>query len=111
MRCKFTDLMLNKYSDWNAVQRRLEYNSQDIVDGVQAVDWFFDPTPDNSWDDCHDQGHEGVVYMVFKFENRFWKVKGKSDSYGTTYWGAGVTEVFPNRVVKTIYEYTEKKEN
>lgn len=108
IRCEFTDLMLGEYRTWE----RVGHNISNLrVEGVQAIDWFFDPTPENSWDGAHEQGHEGDVFMVFKYKERFFRVQGKSNSYGDLYWDGGLKEVFPTKVVKTVYEYSEKKED
>lgn len=107
VRCEFTDLVLAEYSSWSRVA---DYIGRLDVDGVQAVDWFFDPVPEGSWDGCHDQGHEGSVFMVFKFKDRHFRVTGTSNSYGSMYWSGVVKEVVPTKVVRTVYEYAEKED-
>ena len=107
IRCEITDLLLDDYGSWDRVSDCI---SALHVDGVDVVDWFFDPTPEHSWDGAHEQGHEGAVYMVFKYKDRHIRVSGTSDSYGTLYWSGTVKEVYPTKVLKTVYEYSETKE-
>lgn len=105
LKCEFTDLMLNQFESWDRVSN--------VVSGglgtmdVEAVDWFFDPVPENSWDGAHDQGHEGSVYMVFKYKDTFFRVTGRSNSYGDLYWSGTIKQVVPSKVVRTVYEYKE----
>lgn len=106
VKCEFTDLMLGEYGNWERVSSSIpSIRLNDVV----AVDWFFDPVPENSWDGAHEQGHEGDIYMVFKYKDHYFRVSGTSSSYGDLYWSGTIKEVFPTKVVKTVYEYSEEK--
>lgn len=107
VKCEFTDLMLGEYGSWGQVSDCVSGGLR--IDGVEAVDWFFDPVPEGSWDGCHEQGHEGDVYMVFKFKDTHFRVTGTSSSYGDMHWSGAVKEVVPTKVVRTVYEYAEKE--
>jgi hypothetical protein len=103
--------MLNKHGSWESVSYDVSIGRSLGLSEVEVVDYFFDPVPDNSWDGAHEQGHEGDVYMVFKYQDRFFRVSGHSNSYGSLYWDHGIKEVYPKRVEKIVYEYTFEKED
>ena len=94
---------------WEAIEKQISQGSREF-NGFEVVDWFFDPAdPEYSYYDAgFPQGHEGVLYIIFTKEDRHFRKTGRGDSYGHHYWDGPVTEVFPKKVMKTVYEYEEK---
>lgn len=110
-RCNFQDYMRETHGDWDNVHYYVEnYPSKQFGDYV-LVDSFFDPVPGEGrgyyGDNCHEQGHEGDVWMVFKDpDGLYFKVWGTSNSYGSCTWH-GVKEVVGKVVEKVVYEFKE----
>jgi len=110
-RCEFTDYMQAEHGDWENVAYYVSEHKQSQFGNYEVVDWFHDPTPVDGrgyyGENCHPQGHEGEVWMVFKTDDgRFFKVYGTSDSYGNCRW-MGTKEVVGKVVQKVVYEFKE----
>lgn len=102
----------NTTHGWNVVEDAINRGTRNFNE-FTVVDWFFDPMPDDYYGEFS-QGHEGDLYMVFKNNSteRHFRKTGTGDSYCNHVWAGPVTEVFPKRVEKIVYEYTyEQKEN
>lgn len=97
------------HSGWDGVEAAVNRGVRNFGE-FTLIDWFFDPMPDDYYGEFS-QGHEGHLYMVFKHNEseRHFRKTGEGDSYGNHTWGGAVTEVFPTRVEKIVYEYTYTK--
>lgn len=100
---------LGNTDGWDDVESAIKGGTR-VFGEFTVIDWFFDPSP---YDDSYyefPQGHEGILYIIFHHEgeDRYFRKSGEGDSYGNHKWDGNVKEVYPTKVVKTVYEYTEK---
>lgn len=110
LKCGVHDLG-NTHSSWQGVEDAVGRGVRTFNE-FEIIDWFFDPMPDDGYYGEFSQGHEGDLYMVFRSADRHFRKTGKGDSYGNHTWDGNVTEVFPKRVEKIVYEYTyDQKES
>lgn len=107
-KCDFVDYMSEGYGDWASIEYDAESRKVTEFGRVELVDSFFDPIVGGGYygEGCHDQGHQGDVYMVFKDGDKFFKVSGTSNSYADCVWHS-VKEVVGKIVQKTVYEFKE----
>lgn len=109
-RCTFQDYMREAHGDWENVAYHIEHYNKVEFGEYDLVDSFFDPVPEGVGyygESCHEQGHRGDVYMIFKTpDEKFMKVWGNSSSYGACYWH-GVKEAVGKVVEKVVYEFKE----
>lgn len=109
-RCDFQDYMREEHGDWENVAYYIREHKKTAFGQYKLVDSFFDPVPEYGGyygDGCHEQGHSEDVWMIFKGpDDVFFKVYGRSSSYGSCYWES-VKEVVGKLVQKVAYEFKE----
>lgn len=67
-----------------------------------------DPDGYGGWgESAHQQGHEGVCFVVFEYKNRFFRKSGTTDSYARRNWGGKFREVKKGEVAVVKYEWIE----
>lgn len=75
---------------------------------IKVVESELDEGGEESWDGAHhDQGHEGVCFLVFEVDGRYWRKTGTTDSYASRTWDGKFREVSKGEVIVTRYEWKD----
>lgn len=86
---------------------RFTYQNDGFVDhftGVTLVKIFKGNNLYDSYGE-YPMGYEGEAYLVFEYDNRFYKKLGTVDSYGEIVWDGKFREVQPTQKVVVEYEW------
>lgn len=106
-KCDLADLIESTASGWQGVKDAIERGTRQFGD-FEAVDWFFDPIVGGGYygEGCHEQDHEGEIFIVLKNGEEHFRKIGRSGSYSDDhYWDGPIQKVSPKKVIKTVYEW------
>lgn len=84
------------------------YYGPKLPNDVRIVEKHLDEGRDDDyWDSPHEQGHEGVCFIVFEYRDRYFRKTGTTDSYANRNWNGKFREVKKGEVQVVSYEWTE----
>lgn len=93
---------------WEAVANPGYYGRR-LNSAVEVVETNLDegdPDGYEGWgESAHQQGHEGECFIVLKYNDRYFRKTGSTDSYATRSWNGKFREVTRGEVEVVKYEW------